>query len=567
MPNPNLTRRQLVTSAATFAVGGLLAAPSSTVVAQTPEATPVAPERATQPAESQPRRGGEARVVRPGMRVTNFNPAAFAQDQQIPISYLEPLVRADPITMAPRPWLAEHWTWHDNGTRLILTLRDGIAWHDGRALTADDAVFTYLVYRDDADSVVAGLFALVESVEATSARDVTIQFLERDPNWLLNAATLPIVSRQQYETFWNEQRSLSTFDWKRSTPIGTGPWQVASWDEQRVRFTRFDTYWGESPWLDALEVAVAAGAHDRLERWQDGTARLLWPAPTMARDEAKTLGGRIVAAPAASVMFAAFNFANPNQPNGSLWTDLRVRRAAAMAIDRARYAEEVFAGFIEADAVGTVAQPWAHDDTLEAAPFNREAAAVLLADAGWVDYDGDGIREDAGGVQLRPVAILREDSQRALADVMARVARDLFEVGFGLTLEVLSPEEFEDRWIARRDYDLVGYAYDQLPGFTDFDLYGSAWDIRANPAGWNPGGYRNADADAAIEEFLAAVSLERQRAALHRLQQAVNDDLFGLWLGFPNDVVLLSQDLQGFEPDIAWQTAQTAKLWLSPGSR
>ena len=61
-----------------------------------------------------------------------------------------------------------------------------------------------------------------------------------------------------------------------------------------------------------------------------------------------------------------------------------------------------------------------------------------------------------------------------------------------------------------RDYDLIAYAYDQLPGFTDFDLYGSAWDIRNNPAGWNPGGYANAEADAAIDEFLGAISIERQ---------------------------------------------------------
>jgi ABC-type transport system substrate-binding protein len=111
---------------------------------------------------------------------------------------------------------------------------------------------------------------------------------------------------------------------------------------------------------------------------------------------------------------------------------------------------------------------------------------------------------------------------------------------------------------------LIAYAYDLLPGFTDYDLYGSAWDIRTNPAGWNPGGYANPEADAAIEEFLGALSLARQASALRRMQRAVNDDLFGLWFGFPHDLVLVAEGIEGFVPDLSWQTARTSELWLRP---
>jgi peptide/nickel transport system substrate-binding protein len=260
-------------------------------------------------------------------------------------------------------------------------------------------------------------------------------------------------------------------------------------------------------------------------------------------------------------MYAAFNFANPNQPAGSLWSDLRVRRATSMAIDRERYAQDVFGGFIRWDAAGTVAQPWANDASLTSEPHNPEAAAILLAEAGWVDYNGDGIREDVNGWPLQPVAIVRDDARPELAAVLARVARDLAGVGIGLVVETLTPEAFADRWVSARTYDLIAYAYDQLPGFTDYDLYGSAWDIRVNPAGWNPGGYANADADAAIAAFLNAVSIERQATALGQLQRAVNDDLFGLWLGFPRDLVLVADGIEGFTPDIVWQTARTWEVW------
>jgi ABC-type transport system substrate-binding protein len=394
---------------------------------------------------------------------------------------------------------------------------------------------------------------------------VRVRFHERDATWLFNAATLPVFSRAQYAGIWAassaNSRTLSGFDWDDALPLGTGPWRMESWDRDGARFVPFVDYWGEGPWLDGLEVAIVASDQARREAWNDRKTELLWPVRPHQLGELAGSPGILHPAPAASVMFAAFNFANPNQLNGSLWTDIRVRRAATLAIDRERYAREVFGGFINWQAAGTVSQPWAHDDSLTNPAFSPRGAEALLAEAGWVDYDGDGVREDASGVPLRPVVILRERSRPELAAILARLARDLAGIGIGVVVEALSDREFERRWIVTRDFDLIAYAYDQLPGFTDYDLYGSAWDIRTNPTGWNPGGYANAEADVAIAEFLAAVSIERQQRALTRLQRAVDEDLFGLWLGFPDDLILVAQEIAGFQPDMAWQTLRTWDLW------
>ena len=581
---PNLSRRGVIRSSLWSGLALLAESYVRRASAQTGSATPtpdvavVDPNDSTAPAgilvvESEkadagpPARGGMLRMVRPGANLANFNPAAFDQDLQISWSYLEPLVRPDPATLRPAPWLAERWEWRAGGLELGLSIRDDVVWHDGAALTAADAAFSFSVYREDTESVVSGLFALVDSIEAVGDRELVVRFAARDANWLFNGATLPIFSSAQYRKFWDglpaAGRSLSGFDWANSLPAGTGPWQISDWDDSQIRFERFDAYWGAETWLDGLEVAIEPGARARLEAWADGDSDLLWPLRHQEVQEAGQATGMLYPVPAASVMFAAFNFANPNQSAGSLWFDPRVREAASLAIDRERYATEVFGGFVRWDAAGTVAQPWANDPELTTPTYNPEGAAVLLAEAGWVDYDGDGVREDANALPLRPVAILREDSRPELAAVMARVARDLAGVGFGMSVEVLPPDEFDERWITQRDYDLIAYAYDQLPGFTDFDLYGSQWDIRTNPAGWNPGGYVNAEADAAIDEFLSAVSISRQATAIRRLQRVVNDDLFGLWLGFPNDLVLVLPGVKGFRPDMAWQTARTWELWRS----
>ncbi|MCA9879461.1 MAG: hypothetical protein KC442_16830 [Thermomicrobiales bacterium] len=496
--------------------------------------------------------------------MADLSPAAFAVDYQVTLSYLEPLVMPDAQTMAPGPWLASGWAWRDGGLTLELTLRDGVLWQDGSPLTAADAAFSYAVYQADANSAVASLFALCEAFEASSDRVLTVRFRELDANWLLNAATLPVFSRAQYEPFWSGQtgmRSLSGFDWREAPPVGTGPWAVAELSEHSLAFERWDGYWGEPTWADTLEIMVEAGRHQRFEAWRAGDSALLWPASE--RDAQGAPADSVVSATAASVMFAAFNFANPNLAAGSFWTDLRVRQAASLALDRARYATEVFGGNVDAFAAGVVSQPWAHDSDVRSPERDLAAAETLLAEAGWLDYDGDGVREDVNGYQLRPVVIVREDARPELLAVLARIARDLYDAGFGVTVESLPPDDFDARWIQTRDYDLIAYAYDQLPGFTDYDLLGSQWDIRYNPAGWNPGAYSNAEADAAIAEFLGAVSLERQRLALQQLQVAVNEDLFGLWFGFPRDVILVQPGVFGFRPNITWQTMDTARLWLA----
>ena len=557
-----LDRRRLLALASAGAALGRAHYVDAQEADATPAASPIA--GATPVALAEPEQGGSLRLVRPGDTLQDLNPAAFAVDYQITLSYLEPLVMPDAVTMEPRPWLASGWAWRDRGLTLELTLRDDVTWHDGTMLSAADAAFSYAVYQSDTNSAVSGLFALVETVETTSDSVVTVRFSEKDANWLLNAATLPVFSRAQYADYWDTQaggRSLSGFDWQADLPTGTGPWQFSDLGEDEANFVRAEGYWQQPAWADTLQIVVAPGRRDRFDAWQEDRSALLWPvSPKEASAES---AANVISAPAASVMFAAFNFANPDLPAGSYWTDLRVRQAASLALNRARYATEVFADRVEAFAAGIVSQPWAHDPDLQSPERDVLAAQSLLAEAGWLDYDGDGIREDVNGFPLRPVIIVRDDARPELHAVLARVARDLYDAGFGLTVESLSPDDFDDRWINARTYDLIAYAYDQLPGFTDYDLVGSRWDIRSNPAGWNPGGYSNPEADAAIDTFLEAVSLERQRVALQQLQTSINEDLFGLWFGFPRDVILVQSGVNGYEPNIAWQTSGTSALWLS----
>ncbi len=558
------------TSASRVAVGSRGAAsPAASPAAATAVATPrLSIVRDQRPHyREMPVQGGTLRMVRPPGDRRDFSPVAFRQDFQVPISYLDPLVRPDEVTMEPGHWLAEKWEWSDGGRVITYTLRSDVAWHDGTQLNAVDVAFSFYVYRDDVDSNVRHLFASMVAAEAMDDRTVRVTLSRSDGGWLFNASSQLIFQRSQYVRHWMSrpagERTLSGFDWGKNFPQGTGPWRIADWNEDSVAFARNEAYWSDPPAFERMILTWEESPARQLSSWRAGDVDIVWPISAEAVDRVDDTNGRLYVADAASVMFAAFNFGNSARDEPGIFHDVRVRQALSLAIDRRRYATEVFGTFIRQRGAGTVAQPWANDPELTSPLQDLTAARDLLTTAGWVDADGDGVLDDPSGQPLALSVIVREDARPELLAVLASLAGDFASVGIVLDVQPLGLREFQERSTATRDFDLAAFAYDLYPGFTDFDLYGSEWDVRHNPQGFNVGGYQNDEVDAAIKDALSVVAVAAQRDALLRLQRAADKDLFGLWLGFPRELILVRESVLGFQPNKVWQTADTRKLWLA----
>jgi peptide/nickel transport system substrate-binding protein len=277
----------------------------------------------------------------------------------------------------------------------------------------------------------------------------------------------------------------------------------------------------------------------------------------------KDTEARLFAAPGAQVAFAAFNFENWSREQfPQLLADSRVRQALDLAIDRDKYATESFLGLIDQTAAGTVAQPWANDPSVANPRRDLGKARQLLTEAGFLDADGDGMLNDPTGVPFALTAIVRDDANPMLIEILNGLVEDFAELGATLTVNQLSPEVFFDTWANTRAWDLIAYSYGLYPGFTDYDLYGSNWDIRINPQGWNPGGYNNEEVDDLLKKILISPNLTSQANLLDRLQQIVNgEDLFALWFGFPNDLVLARTEIQGYQPNKFLPVIDTRLLW------
>lgn len=512
-----------------------------------------------------PEKGGDLRMYVRKDELLAFNPTAQKQDVQILVSLYDPLVWIDEATMEPKPWLAESWSWSDDGLTLTFTLRAGITFHDDSPLTAEHVAFSFLAYRDDYDSVMAGVFALVNDIHVPDGQTVEVSFAEPDGAFLYNAASQPVFSAAQYKSHWESkpegERTLSDFPWEQHPPLGTGPWVLADADDDALTFERNDRYWQDAPHFERLTLIGENDRHKQLEGWKKGQVDILSPVRATDVSGLWDEEGTLYVAQAPVSFFAAFNFANPANATQDMMKDEALREALTLAIDRKRYAREIFFEFIDERKAGTIVQPWAHDDAIVNPEQDIERAKKILDKAGWIDTNGDGMRDHPSGNMLDLWCIVNTTERPELLALLDTLVEDFAQIGAKLTVQQIEPDDFDARWTENRMYDMVAYSLVGYPAFAEYDLYGTAWDIRINTVGWNPGGYSNPAVDDAIDKYFASWKQDDMRDALFALQKGANDDLFGLWFGFPNDLVLVKPDIQGFVPHMYFQTWNTRLLW------
>lgn len=519
---------------------------------------------------SKPVDGGALNLVLTAGDNSDFSPVAMRQDFQIMASYLDPLVWIDEVTMEPKPWLAKSWSYSKDGKTLTFKLQNNVNWHDGSRLTADDVVFSLFVYRDDVDSAVRNIFQTMDLAKKIDEYTVEVDLNAPDGNFIFNAASQLMFQKKQYTKYWSAnpegERSLTGFDYGKSAPLGTGPFVIGKRSSKSIHASRNGKYWQEPAHVDGVTFTWQPDTTSRLKSFRDGGADILWPVQPADLELVKDAPGRVYVADAASVMFAAFNFNNPKRTLPDLFADIRLRQALSLAVDRDRYAKQIFGGYIHQGKAGTVAQPWANDVNLANPAHDVKAAKSLLKQAGWEDRDKSGTLSDVNGEKLDLSVIVQSDARGDLLALLQNLVADFKAIGVALTVRSMDAKAFAGAWINTHDFDLIAYGYNLYPGFTDFDLYGSGWDIRTNSQGWNPGGYKNADVDATIKALLSESSSDQQRASLIKLQQQTNDDLFALWFGFPRDLVLVREDILGYQPDKLCQVWDLRLLWRQGGA-
>ena len=369
--------------------------------------------------------------------------AAAAIDEVVYANIFEGLTRFGPDG-AVNPGLAESWTISEDGTVYTFTLRSGVTFHDGAALTAEDVVFTLDRARaEGSTNAQPALFANIVSVEATDDTTVTVTLDGPDGAFLFDMAwgDAVIVDPASAET-------------NATNPIGTGPFRFVNWVQgDRVELVRNDAYWGEPVALEAATFRFISDPNAAFAALMAGDVDAFpnFPAPeTLAQFEADPRFTVIVGSTEGETILAMNNAQPPLD-------DIRVRQAVSHAINRQDIIDGAMFGF--GTPIGTHFAPHNPDyvDLTAKSAYDPEAARALLAEAA---PDGLSLRlalpppsyARRGGeiiaAQLREVGIETEITNMEWADWLERVFR-----GYDFDLTIVSHTEPMDIGIyARPDY-------------------------------------------------------------------------------------------------------------------
>ncbi|MGE0221306.1 ABC transporter substrate-binding protein [Mycolicibacterium sp.] len=220
-----------------------------------------------------------------------------------------------------RPALAESWEVSPDQRTWTFHLRDGVVFHDGTPMTADDVVFSYRRIIDE-ELANSDKFSAVTAVEAPDPRTVVIRTDRPVPNMLTNLGGfkgMAIVSRRNVES-----GQLGTH------PIGTGPFSFRSQRSgDSITLEANPNYWGGPPAVTGVTFRFISEPSTALSALQAGEIDWTDSVPTqrvaqLADDDSLTLA----VTPSNDYWYLALNQAR------APWNDVRVRQAIAYAIDR-----------------------------------------------------------------------------------------------------------------------------------------------------------------------------------------------------------------------------------------
>ncbi|MBO0344337.1 hypothetical protein J0X15_03800 [Roseibium sp. CAU 1637] len=268
------------------------------------------------------------------------------------------------------PQVAESWK-QLSDTELELDIREGITFHDGEALTADDVVYSVKRITDpEFSSPQLGQFNSIIDAKKIDEDTVVLTTKSPYPALLAQLVKLSIVPEHVASELGKEGFN--------EAPVGSGPYKFAGWDRGvQVKLTRNDAYWGEQGAFKTVTFKSVPDASTRVANLRAGTADLV---VSLDSDLAMQLEGsteaQVLSAPTERVGFMGMNtLVAPLD-------DPEIRRAAAMAIDREGIVEGILRGGETVASQMATSAHFGFVDSAEPIPFDLEKAREIVAAKG-----------------------------------------------------------------------------------------------------------------------------------------------------------------------------------------
>jgi peptide/nickel transport system substrate-binding protein len=433
---------------------------------------------------------------------------------------------------------------------ITLNLRDDVKWSDGEPLTADDYVFTFDMIMSD-KNVPLGRYPYdiyVDSVEAKDPTTVVINLKEPFAAWLTSLFYW-VLPKHVLQPVFDAEGTIDNAEWNRNPTVGLGPFVLSEWETgSHLAFTA-NPNWINPPKLEQVFVRIVPDDAAQEAAIIAGDADI---GTFLSSDQIEKLeaGGKVkVVAVNSGYNEAWFLNVNPETTHPAM-LDVNVRKAVALATDRFTIVEDLLVADINpVNVTYWDTTPSYQTDTLEPYPYDPEQAKQLLDAAGWIDSNGNGIR-DKDGLELKLRYITNQRELRK--NVQAVVQQQWQQVGIGVELVNYSSDIFWNRFndsgpMALGDFEVGEYSSVQnaYPD-PDTDVFTCAQVVNAdNPDGSNDQGYCNPTLDELFKQQAVSVDPEARKELFNQIQQIMYDDYVYIGMWKDPDLWSVSSRLQG----------------------
>lgn len=351
--------------------------------------------------------GGKTLITSTTSFLNSFNPLEIAGDAPSRVTEMtwDRLMRINPIGV-PEPWAAESVVWEDP-LNVVVTLREGMKWHDGEDVQSDDAAYSFEAalagttqtdedgkeeFRPEAPDYhpFARNVANIEIID-----DLSLRFTLKTPSAAFETSSLAklnLIPKHIWEPIIDDLLTRDDADAdsiQEEIPIGSGPFKYVAFDvNEFVYLEAFDDHWAR-PKIDAWIMNVLPNQEATLGQIQAGEMNFLWEWPgdpgvlQQIVDDNEHLD--LFSAISIGMNYFAFNV------RYAPFDDVTFRQAIAHTIPQEFIIDNIFNGLAApADSfVSAALEYWRQCDDLPSYDFNIEGARALLEGAGY-SWDDEG---------------------------------------------------------------------------------------------------------------------------------------------------------------------------------
>lgn len=462
----------------------------------------------------------------PGDMPSMDPPFMLSGDTSIGFNVYETLTIWDPINEVVAPVLATSWESNEDGTEWIFHLRQGVTFHDGAPLTADDVKAS--LDRNISIGLVAYDFIGLGPIEVVD--DHTLRFTAEAPR------NVPLILSATFGMFiYKAEAAAAPEEWFVSgNDAGTGPYTLTSFEPSvRVILNHYPDYWGG--WEDGqfttvvYEITEDPTVRDQLIR--TGEADVTATVPLDSLDSLEmTEGVTLVTFSPMSHLVAGFDLSNPPL------TDVDVRRALVRTFPYNDVLQGIYLGLGNPARGFGPSSLWDAPDDFPTNEYDLDAAAALLEGAGMADGFELDLALSTGNKEALEAASLWQ--------------AELAKLNIQLNIQELSSGAFWD------------YAYN--PANEDFDIFmvtaggdvPSPWSwlicFTSSPLGWLPFvGHNNAEFDELVLAAWAAEASDTDAANDHwvEAQRILIEDAASVFVVDPPGIIAHGDDIVGIVPN------------------